>query len=112
MISKYIEFPFNALNEWSEKSTGNYNLLIGVGFLLVMISAITLVYCLLKLGERDERTTKIHLNICSSMLVTIVLCDLFFPKDYLQNILFLFKYALAFSVSLIYLLKKYKQDLR
>ncbi|EGO9139016.1 DUF2178 domain-containing protein, partial [Enterococcus faecalis] len=109
MMNKSIGFSFNALNEWSEKSIGNYNLLIGVGFLLVMISSITLVYLLLKLGQRDERTTKIHLNVCCYMLVTIVLCDLFFPKEYMQNILFLFKYALAFSISLIYLLKKYKQ---
>lgn len=112
MMNKSIGFPFNALNEWSEKSTGNYNLLIGIGFLLVMISSITLVYFLIKLGQQDERTTKIHLNVCCYMLVTIVLCDLFFPKEYMQNILFLFKYALAFSISLIYLLKKYKQDLR
>ncbi|WP_339099729.1 DUF2178 domain-containing protein [Candidatus Enterococcus lemimoniae] len=112
MMNKFIGFSFKALNEWSEKSIGNYNLLIGIGFILVMISSITLVYLLIKLGQTDERTTKIHLNVCCIMLVTIVLCDLFFPKEYMQNILFLFKYALAFCISLIYLFKKYKQDLR
>lgn len=44
------------------------------------------------------------------MLYGIILCDLIFPKEYMWQILFLFKYTFAFVTSGIYLTIRYKKD--
>jgi hypothetical protein len=62
------------------------------------------------IGREDERTNTIFLKSTSYMLVLIVLCDITFPKEYMWNIFFLYKYSLAFLAGGIYLAVRYKKD--
>lgn len=101
---------FSPLRTWAEQSTGNWNILIGVGFLLVMASAIFVYVMYKKIGQEDERTNQIFLKSSLCMLVAIVLCDVIFPKEYMWTIFFLFKYSLAFLASGIYMAIQYKKD--
>ena len=114
MITKSISDIHNAifspLKSWAEQSTGNWNILIGVGFLLVMGSAIFAYVFYKKIGQDDERTNKIFLKSSFYMLVAIILCDMIFPKDDMWTIFFLFKYTLAFLAGGIYLAVQYKKD--
>ncbi len=110
-ISDIHNAIFSPLRSWAEQSAGNWNILIGVGFLLLMGSLIFAYVFYKKIGKEDERTTIIFLKSSSFMLLTIVLCDIIFPKDYMWNIFFLFKYGLAFLVAGIYMAIQYKKDL-
>ena len=114
MITKFFSDIHNAiflpLKAWAEQSTGNWSILIVVGFLLVMGSAI-FAYVMHKMnGLDDERTNIISLKSAYYVLGVIVLCDMIFPKDYMWNIFFLFKYGLAFLAGGIYLAVQYKKD--
>lgn len=115
MISNFFSDIHNAifhpLKSWVEQSTGNWNILIGVGFVLLIGSAIFTYVFYKKIGRDDERTNIIFLKSSFCMLLTIVLCDVVFPKDYMWNIFFLFKYTLAFLASGIYMAIQYKKDL-
>ncbi|MHA0855717.1 DUF2178 domain-containing protein [Paenibacillus sp. CMAA1364] len=102
---------FSPLKSWAEQSTGNWNILIGVGFLLLMGSVIFAYVFYKKIGQDDERTNKIFLKSSYFMLCAIILCDIIFPKEYMWNIFFLFKYALAILVGGIYMAIQYKRDL-
>ncbi|MDP4526257.1 DUF2178 domain-containing protein [Bacillus halotolerans] len=114
MISKFFsDFQneiFSTLKSWAEQSTGNWNILIGVGFLLVMGSAVFVYVFYKKFGQDDERTNKIYLKSSSYMLLVIILCDMIFPKDDMWTIFFLYKYALAFLAAGIHLTVQYKKD--
>ncbi|GGH19814.1 DUF2178 domain-containing protein [Paenibacillus segetis] len=109
-ISDIHNSIFSPLKSWAEHSSGNWNILIGVGFLLVMGSAIFTFVFYKKLGQDDERTNKIFLTSSFYMLLVIILCDMIFPKDDMWTIFFLFKYALAFLAGGIYLAVQYKKD--
>lgn len=114
MINKFFSDIHNAiflpLKSWAEQSTGNWNILVGVGFLLLMGSAIFAWVFHKKMGPADERTKNISLKSAYCMLCVIILCDMFFPKDDMWTIFFLFKYALAFLAGGIYLSVQYKKD--
>ncbi|MEK4510484.1 DUF2178 domain-containing protein [Paenibacillus sp. FSL K6-2524] len=114
MISKYFSVIHDAifppLKSWAEQSPGNWNILLGVGFLL-LIGSMILVYVFYKMiGQDDERTYKINLKSSYYMLLAIILCDMIFPKEYMWNIFFLYKYSLAFLAGGIYLAVQYKKD--
>lgn len=109
-ISDIHNAIFNSLRSWAEQSTGNWNMLIGVGFLLVMGSAIFLYIVYKKIGEGDERTNQIYLKSSFYMLGAIIFCDMIFPKEYMWTIFFLFKYTLAFLAAGIYMAVQYKKD--
>lgn len=102
---------FSPLKTWAEASTGNWNLLIGIGFLLVMGSAFLTYVYYQKIGKGDERTNTIFLKSSYCMLLVIILCDMIFPKDYMWNVFFLFKYGLAFLAAGMYMAIRYKKDL-
>lgn len=114
MITKFFSDIHNAmfspLKSWAEQSTGNWNMLIGIGFVLIMASAIFAYVFYKKMGQDDERTHKIFLKSGSFMLLSIILCDMIFPKDDMWTIFFLFKYTLAFLAGGIYLAVRYKKD--
>ncbi|MFC3748652.1 DUF2178 domain-containing protein [Paenibacillus sp. GCM10012306] len=114
MISKFFsgihDAIFLSLKSWAEHSPGNWNILIGVGFLLLMGSMIMLYVFYKMIGRDDERTSTIFLKSSYYMLLAIVLCDVIFPKEYMWNIFFLFKYSLAFLAGGIYLAVRYKKD--
>jgi len=101
---------FNPVKSWAEQSSGNWNILLGVGGLL-LIGSMILVYVFYKMmGQADERTNGIYLKSSYFVLCAIVLCDIIFPKDYMWEIFFLFKYALAFLAGGMYLAIQYKKD--
>nr|WP_099363669.1 DUF2178 domain-containing protein [Fredinandcohnia onubensis] len=101
---------FGPLKSWAEQSQGNWNILIVSGFLLVFVGGILTNVLQKKMGEADERTDQIKLKSAFIMLSGIVLCDVIFPKEYMWQIFFLFKYSLAFLASAVYLAIRYKKD--
>ncbi|WP_078395339.1 DUF2178 domain-containing protein [Shouchella patagoniensis] len=101
---------FDPLRTWAEKSTGNWNMLVGSGFVLVLVGVILLFVYLKKMGKADERTNQIHLKSALIMLFGVILCDIIFPKEYMWQIFFLFKYSIAFFASGIYLAFRYNKD--
>ncbi len=101
---------FEPLRSWAEQSQGNWNILIVSGFLLVFVGGILSYVLQKKMGEADERTNQIKFKSAFIMLSGIVLCDVIFPKEYMWQIFFLFKYSLAFLASAVYLAIRYKKD--
>ncbi|MFZ2464184.1 MAG: DUF2178 domain-containing protein [Caldibacillus thermoamylovorans] len=109
-ISDIHDTVFHSLRSRAEQSPGNWNILIGSGFVLLLIGGILTYVFHKKMGKADERTLQISLKSTFVMLCIIILCDLIFPKEYMWQIFFLFKYSLAFLVSGIYLAFRYKKD--
>ncbi len=101
---------FHPLKTWAEESTGNWNMLVGIGFLLVIVGAILVLVLCKKMGKADERTNQINLKSALIILGIVILCDIVFPKEYMWQIFFLFKYSIAFIASGIYLAIRYKKD--
>lgn len=110
-ISEKIENKvFEPFKNWAEESTDNWNMLIGIGFVLFIIAVILLFVYTVKIGKTDERTNQILLKCTLIMLFGIILCDIIFPKDYMWEIFFLIKYDIAFITSGLYLAVRYKRD--
>lgn len=103
---------FSPLKNWAEKTSGNWNLLIGVGFLLLVVGGILTYVYQKKIGETDERTHPIFLKSLSIILAVVILFDIIFPKEYMWQIFFLFKYSFAFLASGIYLATRYISDFK
>ncbi|UOE95118.1 MULTISPECIES: DUF2178 domain-containing protein [Bacillaceae] len=101
---------FYPLKTWAEASAGNWNMLLGSGLLLLAVGVIITYVFYKKMGNADERTSQISLKSCLVILSVVILCDLIFPKEYMWQIFFLFKYSLAFLASGIYLAIQYKKD--
>ncbi|MCD7034533.1 DUF2178 domain-containing protein [Metabacillus sp. GX 13764] len=114
MISNFISNVhgsiFHSLRSWAEHSVGNWNTLIGIGFALLFIGGIVTYVFQRKMGKTDERTMQIGLKCALIMFSVIVLCDIIFPKEYMWQIFFLFKYSLTFLASAIYLAIRYKKE--
>src|SRR5690242_1076995 len=110
MITDKIENAiFTPLKTWTEQSNSNWNMLIGIG-LLSLIIAMILIYLLQKkmgMNVSDERTSQINLKSALVMLYGVILFDLIFPKEYMWQIFFLFKYSLALFATSIYLVIRY-----
>ncbi|MEH7387334.1 DUF2178 domain-containing protein [Bacillus sp. JJ1521] len=109
-ISDISNSIFNPLKSWAEQSQGNWNILIGSGFVLLFVGGILTYVFHKKMGKADERTTQISLKSALITLWVVLLCDIIFPKEYMWQIFFLFKYSLAFLASGIYLAVRYKKD--
>ncbi|UYP07129.1 DUF2178 domain-containing protein [Priestia megaterium] len=113
MITDKIENAiFTPLKTWTEQSNSNWNMLIGIGLLSLIVGAI-LIYVLQKkmgMSVSDERTNHIGLKSSLVVLYGVILCDLIFPKEYMWQIFFLFKYSIALIASGIYLAVRYKKD--
>lgn len=101
---------FHPLKTWAEQSHANWNILIVSGFLLVFLGAILTYVLHKKMGDPDERTKQISLNTALIVLAVVILCDVIFPKEYMWQIFFLFKYSLSFLASAVYLAIRYKKD--
>ncbi|WP_374989468.1 DUF2178 domain-containing protein (plasmid) [Priestia megaterium] len=111
MITDKIENAiFYPLKTWTEQSNSNWNMLIGIGIVSLIVGLILLYVFHKKMGVADERTNQIGLKSALIMLYGVILCDLIFPKEYMWQIFFLFKYSLAFIASGIYLAVRYKKD--
>ncbi|SFC39404.1 hypothetical protein SAMN05443252_103203 [Bacillus sp. OV322] len=109
-ISDIPDAIFYPLKSWAEQSPGNWNILIGIGFILLIIGGILTYVLQKKMGKADERTKQISLNSALIMLCGVILCDMILPKEYMWQIFLLFKYSLAFIASGIYLAVRYKKD--
>lgn len=101
---------FSPLRSWAEHSQGNWSILIGSGFVLLVVGLILTIIFLKKMGKADERTNQISLKSALFMLYGVILCDLIFPKEYMWQVFFFFKYSLALLASGIYLAVRYKKD--
>jgi len=111
MITDKIENAiFTPLKTWTEQSNSNWNMLIGIGIVSLIVGLILVYVFHKKMGVADERTNQIGLKSALIMLYGVILCDLIFPKEYMWQIFFLFKYSLAFIASGIYLAVRYKKD--
>ncbi|MEH7589489.1 DUF2178 domain-containing protein [Priestia megaterium] len=111
MITDKIENAiFTPLKTWTEQSNSNWNMLIGIGILSLIVGLILIYVFHKKMGAGDERTNQINLKSALVVLYGVILCDLIFPKEYMWQIFFLFKYSLAFIASGIYLAVRYKKD--
>ena len=106
-ISNAVFYP---LKTWADKSTDNWNMLLVIGIVLLMVGGILTYVFHKKMGKADERTNQISLKSTLIMLCGVILCDIIFPKEYMWQIFFLFKYSLAFIASGIYLAFRYKKD--
>ncbi|AUV71616.1 hypothetical protein [Lactiplantibacillus plantarum] len=103
---------FYSLKEWSEQSVSNFNILIAISFAFLMVSCAFCVICFIKIGRADERTTVISLKGAYAMLIVIVVCDMIFPRTYLVNQFFMFKYGIACFVSGMYAWLQCRKDFK
>lgn len=101
---------FSPLRTWAEASPGNWNILIGSGFVLLLVGVALLIGFTMKMGKTDERTNKIGLQTALVILYVVIFFDVVFPKEYMWQIFFLFKYGLASIASGIYLAIRYKKE--
>lgn len=101
---------FSPFMSWAEQTSGNWNILIGSSFVLLLVGAILTYVFYKKMGEADERTMQISLKSALIMLCVIILCDIIFPKEDMWQIFMIFKYSFAFIASGIYLAVRYKKD--
>ncbi|MDR9868643.1 DUF2178 domain-containing protein [Lactococcus cremoris] len=109
-INTFSESLFYSLKEWAEGSANNYNILLGLSFIFVMSSVVFFVTISTKIGKKDERTTKISLYSAYCVLITLIICDIIFPKGYLIQPFFMLKYGFSCLVGGIYCLLKYIKD--
>ncbi|MDT2388976.1 hypothetical protein ABQD95_14355, partial [Enterococcus avium] len=98
-ISDIPNAAFYSLKTWAESSSTNLNMLVGIGFILIIIGAILVYFYTKKIGKEDEYSRKIYYKSTVAMLWTIVICDIIFPKTYMWNQFFMFKYALALIIA-------------
>jgi predicted permease len=109
-ISDIHHAIFSPLQSWAEQSTGNWNLLVGAGFVLLIVSVIFYYVCYRMIGQDDERTSKIFLKSSYCMLLAIIVCDIIFPKEAMWTIFFMFKYSIAILAGGTYLAIRYRKD--
>lgn len=109
-ISDISNAIFSPLKSWTEQSPGNWNILLGSGLVLLLVGGILTYVFHKKMGKADERTVHISLKSALITLWVVILGDIIFPKEYMWQIFFLFKYSLAFLASGIYLAIRYKKD--
>lgn len=106
-ITEKIFHPFKI---WVEESNDHWNLMIVGGLGLMIIGLLLLVVYKSKIGKTDERTSSIYLKCTYAMFFIVILLDMVFPKEYMWQLFFLFKYSLAFIGGGIYLAIRYKKD--
>lgn len=99
-ISNSIFYP---LKSWAEATPGNWNILLGSGIVLLLVGMILMFGFQMKIGKADERTNQISLRSAYILLLGVVFCDVVFPKEYMWQIFFLFKYSLAFGTFSLYI---------
>lgn len=86
-------------------------MLLGVGFLLIIIGVALMYLYTKRIGEMDERTNEIHLKSAYVLLLAIILLDIALPKEYMWQIFFLFKYGTAFIASGAYMAIRHHKEL-
>ncbi|TGB01097.1 DUF2178 domain-containing protein [Halobacillus salinus] len=110
LLPKIHNAIFSPLRSWAEQSSGNWNILLGIGFLLLIVSIIFAYVFYKKIGTEDERTNTIFLKSSFFMLLTVIFCDMVFPKEYMWNIFFLFKYGFAILAGGLFMAIQYRRD--
>lgn len=101
---------FYNLKTWSEASSTNFNILVGVSTLLLCLAILGYILLARRIGESDERTNGIYKNFAFILLIVFLICDVLFPRTYLTNQFLVYKYALALIAGDIYLLIQYRRD--
>jgi len=111
-LSDIPEALFYPIKKWVDLNINNFHIFL-VGILLLIF--LGLVLCITyskKIGKADERTVNINLKSCYYMLITIVVCDIIFPTEYLHQQFAMLKYGIALIVSGLYLFLQYRKDLK
>lgn len=108
-IPAWIFYPIKL---WAEKDSDNFNILVGTGMILLVLSFIMVWILVRRLGESDERTSKTYLKAMSWALVVILVCEIVFPSTYLVNQFKLYKYAFAMIAAAVYMYAKYRKEMR
>ena len=101
---------FYPLKEWAEASSTNWNIFVGIPMVLLLVAAIAYIRLIKTIGEPDERTNQYHKHWAYVDLITILVCDIIFPKEYLVMQFFVYKYALAVLAGDIYFYIQYNKD--
>lgn len=110
ITGKITEKIFHPLKIWMEESNDNWNLMLFGGLGLIIIGVILVFVYRSKIGKTDERTSSIYLKSTYTMLFVVILLDMIFPKEYMWQLFFLFKYSLALIAGGIYLAIRYKKE--
>ena len=68
-ISDIPNAAFYSLKTWAESSSMNLNMLVGIGFILIIIGAILVYFYTKKIGKEDEYSRKIYYksNSCHAL---------------------------------------------
>ena len=77
-----------------------------------MLTVIFFIIITIKIGRKDERTSKISLYSVYAMLIALIVCDFIFPKEYLVQTFFMLKYGIACLSGGISLLSRYLYDIK
>ena len=101
---------FYPLKEWAEASSTNWNIFVGIPMMLLLVAAIAYIRLIKTIGEPDERTNQYHKHWAYVVLITILVCDIIFPKEYLVMQFFVYKYALAVLAGDIYFYIQHNKD--
>ncbi|MDM8213884.1 DUF2178 domain-containing protein [Enterococcus hirae] len=101
---------FYPLKEWAQASSLHWNIFVGSAMLLLLAALVGTLFFIRKLGAADERTNGYYKNWAFTVLIAIFVCDTIFPKDYLMNQFFVYKYAIAFLAGDVYMFLQYRKD--
>lgn len=106
----FLNSAFVPLKKWLEQSPNNYNIALLGGLALLIVVTFSMLFLLKKIGKTDERTGILYARSCVGMLIAVILCDLIFPKDYMWQVFFVYKYGIVFLVGVVYLSIQYNKE--
>ncbi|GHP14596.1 hypothetical protein YK48G_20210 [Lentilactobacillus fungorum] len=109
-ISDIPAWLFYPIKLWADKDSDNFNILVGTGMILLVLSLIMVWVLVRRLGDSDERTTGVYLKATSIAFVVVIICEIIFPSTYLVNQFKLYKYAFAMIAAAIYLFGEYRKE--
>ena len=111
-ISDIPGWMFYPIKMWAVKDNFNFNFLVGMGMILLVLSFIAVWILVKRIGHPDERTSEIYLKAMSNALVVILVCEIIFPSTYLVNQFKLYKYGFAMIAAAVYLFVRYRKEMR
>lgn len=106
----FLNSAFVPLKKWLEQSPNNYNIALVSGLALLIVVIFSMFFLQKVIGKTDERTGILYARSCAGMLIAVILCDLIFPKDYMWQIFFVYKYDIVFLVGVVYLSIQYNKE--
>lgn len=87
-IHSFSDIPeklFWPLKQWLDADINHFNMMIGVGLLLILIAFVWLFVLTRLLGRTDERSRLIYLKAVAYGLIAYAICKIIFPDEYLNQ---------------------------